>query len=156
MGIYYLFDITWFFSMTDFIISRLNCILNFYKRNNYPSNIMTWFLIIIIKLVFLSFLYIVFSVAVNSFYSCCSYHIWNESIMHNFLSLSGYVMSKLAQMCFEKEMFQSAILFNKIACLQLSRFVNSEKSLRHSRMEEVLFIVNKNVWINFLVICIVM
>ena len=52
-------------------------------------------------------------------------------------------MSKLAQMCFEKEMFQSAVLFNKIACLQLSRFVNSEKSLRHSRMEEVLFTVKK-------------
>lgn len=49
----------------------------------------------------------------------------------------GYLVSKLAQMCFEKNLFQMAIVFYKIACLQLNLYVNSDNSLKQTRMDEV-------------------
>ncbi|CAC5385173.1 ESP1 [Mytilus coruscus] len=49
----------------------------------------------------------------------------------------GYLVSKLAQMCFEKNLFQMAIVFYKIACLQLNLYVNSDNTLKQTRMDEV-------------------
>ncbi|XP_076092689.1 uncharacterized protein LOC143064061 [Mytilus galloprovincialis] len=49
----------------------------------------------------------------------------------------GYLVSKLAQMCFEKNLFKMAIVFYKIACLQLNLYVNSDNTLKETRMDEV-------------------
>lgn len=54
--------------------------------------------------------------------------------MSNF---SGYVLSKLGQLCSEKELFQQAIMFYTTACEQLKLFVNSENSQKETRLEEV-------------------